>query len=88
MKTGEPTEFDHLSTEKTNIPAELEQDLIATLAFPRSKGYSTRDADACNTRIGCMLMQNKLDGWKKQLSYSLERLMWQNRVLTRRIVSV
>lgn len=71
MKKRESKQFDNFSTEETHALAKLQQNLLAAqlLALPCSEDNLTLGTEAYDTKIGCTLMQDDIDGAKEPLRY-------------------
>lgn len=57
---GSPTRLDHLSDDKTKSLEVLRARLVYPIfALPRIVGELRGDTDACNEKVGCVLLQKK-----------------------------
>ena len=77
LRKGEPTNFEVLNDEEYDAFSTLKKKLMSPpiLALPRPGYPYTVDTDACNTQVGCCLLQEQPDGnlhpvgyWSRTLS--------------------
>lgn len=68
LRKGEPVCFGPLSEEKRDTMKKLQIKLISpsVLELPRFTGRYTVDTDACDRKVGCVLLQEQTDGTKNQ----------------------
>ena len=76
LQKGQPTKFEELSDEEEKAFKSLKSKLVnpPILALPRSEGKFTLDTDACDTQVGCVLLQDQPDGHARPIGYWSRKL--------------